>query len=176
MEVSERPIESAIIKSIIDKRLVHAPQEAKSLFPAVLKQKPVSWASITVPQYFMVVFLTAEDQDRVNTFKAKRLNPFPGLITTEPEPAVFSVKEARNVTIRSNTVTNSFALYLGPDSTVLLEDHSQSVKPRDSGQISYKIPLAYLLSYGKEINTATLYEYFDGLVAYSTNLWREGHD
>lgn len=175
MEVSDRPIDLEKIKSIIEKRLVHAPQEAKSVFPAVLQQKQVSWATISEPQYFMIVFLTPEEKKRINEFREKRLNPFPGLITSGSEGAAFRV-ESRYLTIRSCTVSNSFALSLGPDSTVIIENHSQSVNPKDIGPISYKIPLAYLLSYGNEINTATLYEYFDGLVAYSTNVWREVHD
>lgn len=172
MEVADRRIESGKIKSIVEKRLVHAPQEVKSAFPAVLRQKQVSWATISESQYFMIAFLTPAEQKRIDDFVAKRVNPFPGLITTGSEGAAFRVDKSRYTTIRSCKVSNSFALSLGPDSTVLLEDHSQSIKSKDMGTVSYKIQLAYVLSYGNEINTATLYEYFDGLVAYSINVWR----
>jgi hypothetical protein len=168
-------IDQGRIKSIIERKLTHAPQEAKSAFPAVLKEKHILWATISERQYFMVVFLTPEEERRINEFVERRLNPFPGLITTGPEGAAFKVKESRYMSIRNCEVSNSFTLSLGPDSTILLEDHYQSINTKDVGLLSYKIPLAYVLSYGNEINAATLYEYFDGLVAYSTNMWREAH-
>jgi hypothetical protein len=172
MEVADRPIESERIKTIVDKRLVHAPQEAKSAFPAVLKQKKVLWATISEPHYFLIVFLTPEEKKRVDDFVRKGLNPFPGLITTASKGAAFKIERSRNTSIRSSDVSNSYTMSLGPDSTVLLEDHNQSINSKDLGTVSYKIQLAYVLSYGEEINTATLYEYFDGLLAYSTNMWR----
>lgn len=175
MKTKDKTVEQERIASIVEKRLVRAPNEAKEAFPAVLKQERVSWATIFEPQYFMVVFLTPEEEKRVNEFVAKRLNPFPGLVTTGSEGAAFRVEKSRYMTIKSCQVSNSFALSLGPDSTILIQDHSQSVNTQDVGLISYKIPLAYILSYGEEINEATFYEYFEGLVAYSTNMWREAH-
>ncbi len=146
MEVSHRPIEPGKIQSIVEKRLVHAPQEAKTAFPAVLQLKQVSWITITEPLYFMIVFLTPEERERINELVIKRLNPFPGLITTGSEGAVFRVTGSRYVAIRKCTVSDAFALSARSDSTIIVEDHSQSINSKGIGIMSYKIPLAYVLS------------------------------
>lgn len=121
----------------------------------------------------MVTFLTAEEEKRFNECVSKRTNPFVGLITTEPKGAAFRVEKAKYTTLKSCTVTNSFGFSLGPDSTILLEDHHQTVQTTDIGTVSYTVPLAYIISYGDDIDRATVYEYLEGLVAYSTNMWRE---
>lgn len=159
------------IESVIKKRLISAPPAAKSSFPKILKQKLVSWASIPESKYFLVVFLDTAEQSRINDFIKMNLNPFPGLITTGNESAAFKVENSRYLVVKSNNVCNSFTFSLGPDSTILLEDHRQGINTKDFGQVDYLIPLAYILSYGDEINEATLPEYFEGLVAHSINLW-----
>lgn len=173
MEQNEQRIDPKQIAAVIEKRLVRAPQALKNKFPAVLKQERVSWATISEPEYLMVVFLTLEEEQRVNDFISKQLNPFPGLITTGNEGAAFRIDKSRNMNMRSCKVLNSFALSLGPDSTILLEDHSQTITTQGRGPISYGISLAYIVSYGDEINNATLFDYFEGLIVYSTNMWRE---
>ncbi|MCK4819397.1 hypothetical protein KA005_26730 [bacterium] len=159
------------LNSVIKKRLTGAPPDAKSSFPKILKEKLVSWAFISESKYFLVVFLNAAEQSRIADFIKKNLNPFPGLITTGNEGAAFKVENSRYLVVKSNNVSNSFAFSLGPDSTILLEDHRQGIKTKDFGQVDYLIPLAYILSYGDEINETTLPEYFEGLVAHSINLW-----
>lgn len=175
MQANDSTPEPGRITSIIEKRLVHAPSEAKITFPPVLKQDRVLWATISEPEYLMVVFLTAEDEKRINECVSKRINPFIGLITTGAQGAAFRVEKARYTTMKSCSVSNSFAFSLGPDSTILLEDHHQTIQTSDIGAVSYTVPLAYIISYGDEIDHATVYEYFEGLVAYSTNIWRKSH-
>ena len=176
MEYNEQSIDQRKITSIIEKRLVHAPSEMKNKFPEVLKQMPIQWLSIMEQKYFMIVFLTPQERQRVNEFTNKRLNPFPGLITTGNEGAAFRFEKSRHMLVRSCKISNSFTFSLGRDSTILLEDHSQDIKTQDLGHISYKIPLAFIISYGEEINKTSLYDYLENLVAYSTNLWRKAHE
>ena len=176
MKTNESALDPERIKSIIEKRLVRAPSEAKTSFPDVLKQERIPWVTISEPEYLMIIFLTTEDEKRVNECILKKINPFLGLITTGPQGAAFRVEKSRYMAIRSCSVSNSFALSLGPDSTILLENHKQSVETNDIGTFSYTVPLSYILSYGDEINHATVCEYLEGLVAYSTNMWREAHE
>ena len=172
METNPAVLDSAKIAAIIEKRLVRAPNEAKKAFPPVLKLARFSWATISEPEYLMVVFLTPEDEKRINESISKRVNPFLGLITVGPQGAAFRVEKSRNMFIKSCTVSNSYAISLGHDSTIILEDHKQSIHTRDIGTVSYSLPLAYIISFGNEIDHATIYEYFESLVAYSTNMWR----
>jgi hypothetical protein len=176
MKIAESVLDLERIKSIIDNRFIRAPSEAKTSFPNVLKQDQIPWVTVNNPQYLMIVFLNTEEKKRVDVCLSKNINPFLGLITTGPQGAAFRVEKSRYMVIKNCSVSNSFALSLGPDSTILLENHIQSVETNDIGTISYTIPLSYILSYGDEINHVTIYEYLEGLVAYSTNIWREAHD
>ena len=170
---SNTPTEQQKIRSIIEKLLVQAPPDVKAAFPPVLRQGRVLSAIISQPEYLIIAFLTAEEEKRFRECVSKQTDPFVGLITTGPERAVFRVEKARNTSARSCTVTNSFGFSLGPDSTILLEDHHQIVETADIGMVSYTVPLAYIISYGDDIDRETAYDYLEGLIIYSTNMWRE---
>lgn len=160
------------VRLIIDNRLAHAPMKIKDFFPKVLSLKPVSWVTISPPEYLMVAFLNPGDENRINELISKRFDPFPGLITLNNQGAAFRVEKSRNMLIQDSKVKNSYTLSLGVDSTIIVSNHTQSIKTKELGQIEYHIPLAYIVSYGHEINKATVYEYFEGLIAYSINIWR----
>ena len=167
------PTEPQKIRSIIEKLLIQAPPDVKASFPPVLRQGRVLPVIVFQPKYLIVAFLTAEEERRFRECISRETDPFIGLITTGPERAAFRVEKARYVTARSCTVTNSFGFSLGPDSTILLEDHRQIVETTDIGMVSYTVPLAYIISYGDDIDPTTVYEHVEGLVIYSTNMWSE---
>lgn len=166
-------IDTEKIKAIIEKRLVQAPPNLKATFPPVLRQDRVLSAIISRSECLIVAFLTAEEEKQYSEFVSKQIDPLVGLITTGLEKAAFRVERAKCVTARSCTVTNSFSLSLGPDSTILIEDHHQVIQEADIGVVSYTVPLAYIVSYGDEINSSTVYAYLESLVVYSTNIWTE---
>jgi hypothetical protein len=118
----------------------------------------------------IVAFLTSEEENRFKEYISRQLDPFVGLITTRSERAEFRAERVRYATVRSCTVTNSFGFSLGPDSAILLEDHHQIIETADIGTVSYTVPLAYIISYGDSIDCMTV----EGLLAYSTSMWREG--
>jgi len=172
MNIKGPSVDRERINSIVQNRLLFVSSELKQVFPAVLRQEHVLWATICEPEYLMLVFLTNEDKIRIDNSRSKRINPYLGLVTTGKEGAAFRIEKSKYMTISSCRVENSYALSLGPDSTILLIDHQQSIKTKDMGPISYTISLAYILSYGEEINDTTLYDYLDGLIAFSENIWR----
>ena len=161
------------IRSIIEKLLVQAPPDVKASFPPVLRQGRILPVIVFQPEYLIVAFLTAEEERRFRECMSRETDPFIGLVTTESEGAAFRVEKSRYVTARSCTVTNSFGFSLGPDSTILLEDHRQIVETTDIGMVSYTVPLAYIVSYGDDINPTTVYEHIEGLVIYSKKMWSE---
>lgn len=168
------PDEFEKVRSIIEKRLIQAGQDVKAAFPPVLRQDRVMSAIISEPEYLMIVFLTEEEEKRFRECVSRQIDPFVGLITTGPEKAAFRAEKARYVTVRSCAVTNnSFSFSLGPDSTILLEDHYQTIETEEVGKVSYKVSLAFIMSYGDEIKRGLVHEYFDGLLTYSTNIWSE---
>jgi hypothetical protein len=162
------------IKSIIETRLVQAPPDVKATFPPVLRQGKALSAIISEPEYLIVAFLTSEEENRFKEYISRQLDPFVGLITTRSERAEFRAERVRYATVRSCTVTNSFGFSLGPDSAILLEDHHQIIETADIGTVSYTVPLAYIISYGDSIDSMTVYQCLEGLLAYSTSMWREG--
>ena len=176
-QTSNIPAEPQKIRSIIKKRLIQAPPDIKAIFPQVLRQSKILSVIISEPEYLIVAFLTAEEEKRFNECVSKQIDPLVGLITTGPEKAAFRIDKAKCAIARSCSVTNKFSLSLGPDSTIVLENHHQIIQTADIGTVSYTLPLAYIISYGDDIDHATVYEYFEGLIVYSTNMWREstGH-
>jgi len=169
MDVNMNP---AKIKEIIEKRIAHAPEKIKKSFPDVLQRRPLSWVTISPPEYLMVVFLNPGDENRIKEYTSKRFDPFPGLITLGNQGSAFRVEKSRYMIIQSCSVENAYALSVGNDSTIIIVNHKQTIKTQELGQVEYHIPLAYIVSYGDEINKATVYEYFEGLIAYSINMWR----
>jgi hypothetical protein len=174
VQASNTPTDLEKVKSVIEKRLIQARPDVKATFPPVLRQDRVMSAIISEPEYLMIVFLTELEEKRFSECVSRQIDPFVGLITTGPEKATFRAEKARYVTVRSCAVTNnSFSFSLGPDSTILLEDHYQTIETEEVGKVSYKVSLAFIMSYGDDINHTAVHEYLDGLVAYSTNIWRE---
>jgi hypothetical protein len=55
---------------------------------------------------------------------------------------------------------------------MIISDYKQSIKTNELGIYSYAIGLAYIISFGNEIVKDNLYDYLDGLVAYSVEKWR----
>jgi len=161
------------IRSIIEKRLIQAPSDIRAAFPPVLRQDSVLSMIVSDPDYLIIVFLTAEEAKRLTEGDLCEIEPLAGLVTTGRDEAIFRVEKARYATARSCTVVNSYGFSLGPDCTLLLEDHHQVIETDDAGTISYTVPLAYILSYGDDINSSSVYEHLEGLIAYSTNLWME---
>jgi len=172
-QTSNITVEPQKIRSIITKQLIHAPPDIKAAFPPVLRQSKVLSVIISEPDYLIVVFLTAEEEKRFNECISKQIDPLVGLITTGPEKSAFRINKSKYAIARSCSVTNKFSLSLGPDSTIVLEDHHQIVHTDDIGTVSYTLPLAYIISYGDDIDQETVYEYLEGLVAYSANIWKE---
>ncbi len=162
------------IRSVIDKRLIRARPDVKATFPPVLRQGSVLSAIIYEPEYLIIVFLTAEEEKRFRESLSRQIDPFVGLITTGPEKAACRAENVRYAAVRSCTIANSFGISLGPDSTIILEDYHQIIDTDDVGTVSYTVPLAYIISYGNDIERETAHEHLDGLVAYSMNMWREG--
>lgn len=164
-------IDTTRITNIIEKRLTKAPKKLKESFPEVFHHQPVTWLTISQPEYLMVIFVQPGDISRITDPQYRNVHPFPGLVTLETQGAAFRVENARNMIIQGNKVKNAYALSLGSDSTIIIENHNQELRDRN-----YYIPLAYIISYGDEINKATAYEYFEGIITYSINMWRANSD
>jgi hypothetical protein len=162
------------ILSIVGRRLEQASPRVKKVFPSILRESPRVFVR-TEADYLMVAFLTASEDVRVKRCLEKRIEPFPGLIGRRGEPAAFGLEGARQVCLDHNDVSNVFAVSLGEDSSVWLEDHGQSVPTQDGTGMSFRVSLAYILSYGKLIKPSTIYKDFDDLLSHSILEWTKRH-
>jgi hypothetical protein len=84
------------IKEIIEQRFTQAPAVIKKSFPYVLQNPPVSWITMSPPDYLMVVFIEPGDDLRIKEYISKKYDPFPGLITLENKGAAFRVDKSRS--------------------------------------------------------------------------------
>ena len=164
------------IKQIVERRLVRAPLAVKEFLPPILSDPKFWLATVREKAYLLVAFLSEKDRKRIQDLTAQGYHPFPGLIASTPEiKAALGFENARNILIEDNKIGDIYTLSLGKDVTAILVNHTQSVKTKEFGKYEYKIPLAYLVAYGDEINRATWDYYLENLIAYSIIVWRSGH-
>jgi hypothetical protein len=162
------------IRRVIEPRLLMADSPITKAFPAVLRTKPLHWLSFGDDRLFGLLFLNPGDIDRVKNFQSKGWDPFPALFTTDATvPAAFRLERSRMGWVDSSTVKNSVSFSVGPDSTLVVVNHTQELDTPQTGGISYKLPLGYFISFGTEIPTEGAYQALDELVAYSVKTWTD---
>lgn len=161
------------LSDIIHKRLISVPKNIRDSMPPIFtKDKPL-WFSRMSDLYFMVVFFNASDFKRIDSLIQKGFDPFPGLITTDKDvQAAFRLEKSRNTFISNCTVKNMYGLSLGKNTSIILCNHQQSINTIEVGMLDYVVELAYIISFGDEINQANYLDFVDGLIAYSINEWR----
>jgi len=160
------------LSSILNNLFVN-PDIVKFL-PKVLTEPTVHILSILSEKYFLLAFFNETEWAKVREFRERGLQPpLPRLIRPETDsgPSVFNVEKLKNSLFRNNQVSNLYSFSLGKDSTILLIDHKQSVESEEL-TVDYTIGLAYLVSFGDEINSDNFYDYLEDLIAYSYKEWR----
>lgn len=163
------------IRKILDRKLLKVSKNVTSPFFSTIGEDFEIYSLRT--KHLLGVFLLSKVEfQRVKEFEIKGYVPFPALYTTQDgRPTAFRFEKSRNVYIKSNTVQNAISLSLGPDSTVILQDHTQKVLTNEIGQLEYKIDLGFLISFGSDIDEFNSYEYLEELIAYAIKSWRQ-HD
>lgn len=161
------------LDDILNRRLVRILQEKKRNLPPVISKSKANYFTIFADQYFLLAFVSdAAESQRIKIISEKGYHPFPGLIADKASmPAAFSFKNRRNVFLMGNSVENMCSLSLGEDSTVILCDHKQSINTAEFGVYSYVVQLAYIVSFGKEINHGNMYDFLEDSIAYSIKKW-----
>jgi len=158
---------------IVKKRLLRVPEEIKKFLPPILSKPGVDLFTFLTDTYFILAFVDAAEKEKLKNLVKKGHHPFPGLIKPEnvSMSAAFRLERARNTFIAGCTVEDMFSFSLGKDSTIILLDHKQSW-PEETGVYIYVIDLAYIVSFGDEINRDNLYDFLEDLIAYSFKEWR----
>lgn len=124
----------------------------------------------------MFAILSDAEMLRITTLLGSGINPFPGLITANSSGAAFGLDKSRNVSIENCKVENMVSIALGKDCSIMVSNHLQSINTIELGQYQYTVELAYIISFGEEINRANMYEFLADLVSYSVTQWRSKND
>ena len=161
------------LRAIVNK-LHSAPESIRNNFPPLL-EKPHYIITQASEKYLLLVFASKEENKRIEKFNKKNLNPFPGLIRLQNDlgPTAISLNSNQKFFLIGNTTTNLFSLRLGEDCSVVIQNHKININTKKIGTIQYTLDLAYLISYGKEINKHNVLEYLDDLIAFSVKTWSE---
>jgi len=172
----KKSLDTLRIKEIIKRRLIKIPSEVRKFFPKILSKPKISIKIIKSKNYILIVFLEPEEKARrKNDPIRKKISSFPGLIAKDDASKVAFRIESRNTLITNCTIEDMFSISLGKDSTAILCDHKQILNTEEFGRYKYTVELAYVISFGDEINQNNIYDYFEELVAYSINQWKVVH-
>lgn len=161
------------IKDIITKRLFKVSPEIRESFPRVLSEpKMHSFTSLT-DLCFILTFGDNDEKERIEKLSERNYFFLPGLITNNNnDKAAFRLENAVNTFIKDCTVDNMYSISLGGDSTIILTNHTQTIRTVELQEYQYVVPLGYIISFGNKINKDNLFNYLDDLVAYSVKIWR----
>ncbi len=160
------------LSSILNNLLVN-PELVKYL-PKVLTEQQVHILSVLWEKYFILAFFNDAEWVKIRDYREKGLKPpLPKLIASngKEKACAFVIENVRNFLFNSNQVKNIYSFSVGKDSTALILNHKQSIKSTEL-TTEYTIGLAYLVSFGEEINSNNLYDYLEDLTAYSFKVWR----
>lgn len=160
------------VDSILN-RLIVGLSEIRTYLPNILSKPVVNILSILSEQYFLLAFIDEKEWGRITQLISEGKHPFPGLIkpVNLDAPVAFSL-EGKNTLFRGNIVDYMYSFSLGKDSTSIIVNHKQRVKIESIGENEYFIELAYLVSFGDQIDYNNLYDYLDDLIAFSIKTWR----
>ncbi len=162
------------IREIVEKRLIYVDGSIRDIFPDVLKTSPLYWMSFGNDNLLSLIFVFEADMERIRSFQDNNFEPFPGLFTTDTAgPSAFRLEGSQLSVIEQVTVRNGYAFSIGNDSSFTVLDHTQIMETKDVGSLTYRIPLAYFVSFGQEITPDNAYEALDELIAFSVKMWRE---
>lgn len=118
-------------------------------------------------KYMLVDFVNQKEKDRIKKLVDKNIFPFLGLFKTEIDEtkSAWVVNNSRNFFISYCSV-NGFSITLGKDSTIIIDNHKQSINVKDIGILSYSLKLCILISFGEIINKENYLDYLEDLISY----------
>lgn len=154
------------IHSLIQRRISRLDPERRSRLLGVLRQDPIGWAHTDDGDWASIIFIDSDDQARIKEFGEKGIQPFPGMITREPDsPAAFRFEDSKFINLIDCTVKNTHALSLGQDCSITLRNLNIELDIEGDESISYSIKLAFVVSSGKTIDKNNAINILEDLIA-----------
>ena len=169
-------IDNTKVKELIDRRIIQVPREIKQALPNVI-QDEVRWVAYSNEKLVFLVFLDIKGMKRIREYSNKGYDLFPGFITTsEGVGAGMRMTNSKYGFISGCSVSGMYSFSVGPDSSFVVQNHTQSLKTNELGDIEYTIPLAYVVSFGEDTSESNSYEILEELISYSIKTWRENNE
>lgn len=168
----EDEIDVEEVRSVINRRIVSPPSSRKYLWPKVVQDQEPHWAHYYENGRFLLYFLDYNLLRIQNQFQNTKYGPLPGLFTTsDKDRCMTRLEGSTNIFLRSNYCPEMYLLNLGQDCTITVQEHPIQLTIPSYGQLSYQIPLAYIITTGQTIAPFDVCQKLDELVAYSIKSW-----
>ena len=156
------------IADIFNRLLLGLPANERKRLPPIISKPDTSVFTFQTDAYLIISLVEPKEKRRLTKLSEKGISPFPELVKPYfiPASSAFAIEKSKNVLIENCTVQRIFSLSLGKDCTVILLNHKQGVAEKKVGVSEYFIELAFVFSYGDEINTENVYDFIEDLVKY----------
>ncbi len=162
------------INEIIKRNFV-IPKDKVEHYPPIFRKGGFT-SAVFISDYFMILsFLDIEQEGLFAGYSEKINNPFPGFIilSKDRSPVAFKLENnSRNNYFLKNKVDNLYSFSVGEDTTFIVQEHHQKINFLELGNIEYEIDLAYIVTFGDEINKNNFHEYLERLIIFSISKWR----
>jgi hypothetical protein len=162
------------IQNIVDSRIFKAAHSIKKYFPKSISGGTGFYVNFGNEKLHVIIFLDDSERIPLNERLQNKYDPFPGLLTTEEKVgAAFRFENSKNCIIEQCTVSNSYALSLGKNSSIILVDHSQEINTQELGVLKYKIDLGFIITFPDDSSPFDLKDAFDDLISYYISTRRD---
>jgi hypothetical protein len=151
-----------------------SPKTIRPKLPHILSKSDVSLFTFATNEYVLFSFIDEASKKRIKELQTKKIHPFPFLIRpTKSDACVFFnlANGTKNVQIGRLALKGGFGFSIGKDCTLVVDEVKQSAKWKNIGKYEYKIDLAYVISFGIEVNGNTVSKFLKDLVMYSLRNW-----
>lgn len=172
--MGERNIDSNRLEELLRKRLLRVPAEIRGSFPSVFSEPEVKPYVFVSDKYVLLAALNRMDRKRIARNVKRGREPFPGLISPDALSVSASIRlqNLRNGFVTDCGFSDVFAFSLGEDCSLVVVNTKLTSRRRRLGVYNYTIGLAYIVSFGDDINSDNVYDFFEDLIAYSLKQWR----
>ena len=166
-----------IARNHTDERFRTLRGENVALLPPLLRPPKLRWRA-WAPEGVVGVFLeTAKIARAIKDHEKKGLEPFPGLLTTDPSgPVAIELSGSSLNFFASNRVEGLVGFRVKPNSSFTLWQHIQVFRPRSSQPLVYIVPLAFILSVPPSEEESDLLRRLDELIDHTLGVWGKFED
>lgn len=164
----EKAIDMGRIERLIDEGLLRLPEENKKVLPAIVLKPDAQVFTYKGDNFLILSIVNSQEKKRLSALVGKGVFPYPSLIKPYfvSAPAAFALEKSKNALITNCSVSDIFSFSLGKDCTIILQNHKQAVRTKKVGVCEYVIDLAFVLSFGDEINSNNVYDFIVSLIGY----------